>query len=327
MALFSRAGAAAGLVLGCSLIATGCQRLTVMRGIATYDKTLDAYAQTDTTETTVTNRRHADGREATVISAFFGLDDAFPNRRSDRVVCEGADGADGMPVIFSHEVDPDTIEPGDFRVITRSGAIGDVTCLTLAPADDPGEWRTALLAGEYGSAGDPPVSVEMVGNVLSRDNTVNFKGARVDVVPLEAGPTLVWAETVPRSEWELGRAATALAWGGGSRCPVGTEHVVRATWAGGVTQPGGAPADDAARQLYRVTLALPDGAERDVTPFALADLGDGDNNHLLCLGAQDRPSTPVRVSFPAGALTDPNDDLNPDTEVAVWRPGQRADVR
>ena len=57
-----------------------------------------------------------------------------------------------------------------------------------------------------------------------------------------------------------------------------------------------------------------DGTEREITPAALADLGDGDNNHLLCLATADMP---VSVSFPAGVFVDPNKDLNPETEVAV----------
>ncbi len=57
-----------------------------------------------------------------------------------------------------------------------------------------------------------------------------------------------------------------------------------------------------------------DGTLREITPVALADLEDGDNNHLLCL---DTPDVPVSVAFPAGILTDPNDDLNPATSVRV----------
>jgi hypothetical protein len=67
-----------------------------------------------------------------------------------------------------------------------------------------------------------------------------------------------------------------------------------------------------------VTVRAADGTQRDISPVALADLGDGDNNHLLCLDTAD---TPVSVAFPAGVLTDPNDDLNPATSVAV-RPAQ-----
>lgn len=51
-----------------------------------------------------------------------------------------------------------------------------------------------------------------------------------------------------------------------------------------------------------------------VKPIAVADLNDNDNNHDLCIGVDGEP---VSVFFPARALTDPNDDLNPDTEVKV----------
>lgn len=292
----------------------GCQNLSLARGVAHYDRVYDAYSQIDTTQTDVTSRLHADGRDATLISAFFGLDDALPERLTDRVACDGAGGADGMPVIFSHEVDIATLEPGDFRVTTESGSINPVTCLTLAPADDPGELRTALFAGFYGSADDQPVTVDVVGNVLSLDGTVNFKGSSVAVTPLEAGPTLVFAEIVPERDWELGGEATKLSWGGGTRCPVGTAQVVRVVWGGGITKPGGDPAGEAERKLYGVRTLTVDGAEVEVVPFALADVNDGDNNHLLCLNTID---TVTSVSFPAGFVTDPREDLNPDTRITL----------
>jgi hypothetical protein len=67
--------------------------------------------------------------------------------------------------------------------------------------------------------------------------------------------------------------------------------------------------------LYVVTLLDEAGDPVEVTPFALADLGDGDNNHLLCL---DVPGEPVSVFFPEGHFYDPNADaFNPDTTVQV----------
>jgi len=303
------------MVTACgALLLLGCERVGLAIGVANYERIYDTYSQSDTTETSVTSRRHADGRDADLISAFFGLDDALPKGLTDRVACEGAGGADGMPVIFSHEVDIATLEPGDFRVTTESGAVNAVTCLTLAPADDPGELRTALLAGHYGSAEDEPVTVEIAANVLSLDGTVNFKGASVAVTPLEDGPTIVWIEIVPPAQWELGGKPTSLSWGGGSRCPVGTAQVVRVTWGGGITKPGGDPADDDERKLYRVTTIQADGDLTENTPFALADLQDGDNNHLLCLDTSD---TVRSVFFPAGYMTDPREDLNPDTTISL----------
>jgi hypothetical protein len=217
-------------------------------------------------------------------------------------------------VIFSHELDLDTMQAGDFRIVAESGAVGLITCVTPAPAEDVGELRTILIAGELGSAEDQPVSVEIVGNLLSKDGQVNFLGTQVEVTPLEEGPTLVWAETVPEAHWDLGKPATGLAFGGGDGCPLGTRQVVRVTWAGGVTKPGGAEVDDIERAAYRVTVASGDGDEVELVPFALGDLGDGDNNHELCL---DRAGSASRVSFPADLVTDPREDLNPATSIDV----------
>jgi hypothetical protein len=86
------------------------------------------------------------------------------------------------------------------------------------------------------------------------------------------------------------------------------------TWAGGVTKPGGQEVDDKERTAYRVTMSVEDSGEIEVVPFAIGDLGDGDNNHELCL---DRAGTPLEVGFPAGLVTDPREDLNPRTRVDV----------
>lgn len=130
----------------------------------------------------------------------------------------------------------------------------------------------------------------------------------------ETGILELAAEIVPEHEWELGKEATDSGFGGGDGCPVGTTQVVRATWAGGVTKPGGAEIDDLERRQYRVTLRRADGSSAEVTPFALGDLGDGDNNHELCL---DVDGQPLNVFFPAGFMTDPREDPNPDSTISV----------
>lgn len=186
--------------------------------------------------------------------------------------------------------------------------------MTLAPADDPGELRTVLLAGRYGSQQDQPVTVKVVGNVLTRDGTANFKGVRVAVTPLGDGPTMVWAEIAPASQWDLGREATTLPWGGGSRCPLGTEQVVRVTWDGGITKPSGEPVDDVERTLYAVATLRDDSSKVEIKSFALADLNDGDNKHLLCLDTQDAVQS---VSFPGLYLTDPREALNLATTLSL----------
>ena len=258
--------------------------------------------------------RAADGQSAELLSAFFGLDDNLP-RTANRGICDGAGGADGMPVIFSTEIDPATMQAGDFQVAAASGKIGSLACATLNPAIDEGELRTVLLVGDYGSAdADPPVSVKIVGNLHSLDQTLNFKGAEIAVTPLEPGPSLVFAEVVPKESWHLGRESDD-SWGSSDGCPTnGVEQIVRVTWAGGVTLENGDEPGDAERQLYTVTVQAADGSTRDVIPFALGDLEDGDNNHELCLETDERP---LSVSFPAEIVTDPNDDLNLATSVQV----------
>ena len=264
---------------------------------------------TDTTAD-ATRPRESGGQSAALLSAFFGLDNALP--RTARLICRGAPGKDGMPVIFSTEIDHATMQAGDFRVTTASGATGKMHCVTLLPATDAGELRTVLLVGEFGDAeSNPPVSVEIVGHLHSIDGTLDFRGAHVDVTPLAPGPTLVMAEVADLAAQDLGPGLRRTS---GTKCPADSSQAVRVVWAGGVTLQNGDEPGDRERDLYRVVVRAEDGTERDITPFALADLGDGDNNHLLCLDTTDAP---VSVSFPAGVLTDPNDDLNPATSVAV----------
>ncbi len=255
----------------------------------------------------------ASGQSALLLSAFFGLDNGLP--LGANLICLGASGQDGMPVVLSHTIDPETLQPEDFQIVTRSGVEYTPHCLTLRPASDPGELRTVLLIGEFGNASDdPPVSVHVVDDLLSDGSLlgdtgpdpVNFRGTQVPVTPLEAGPSLVLAELVPDSELSIKTRGTA--------CPVGIQQVVRVTWAGGVRLPNRDELGDEERRLYRVTVKRGDGSSDEIAPAELADLGDRDNNHLLCLDTSD-PA--VSVSFPAGHLVDPNRDLNPDTHIAV----------
>lgn len=251
---------------------------------------------------------HATDLSPRLLSAFFGLDNGLPfiaNR-----LCLGASGEDGMPVVLSHTVDPATLHPEDFRVVRQSGYSSTPMCVTLRPAFDPGETRTVLLIGEFGDAADdPPVHVQVVDDLMSdgaNGEAANFRGAQTDVIALDAGPSLVWAEVVSREIWSRS--------GRGTSCSSDTQQVVRVTWTGGVKLPDGEEPGDAERGLYRVTLQHTDGSSSEVSPTSLAELGDNDNNHFLCLDTM-IPAT--AVTFPAGHLVDPNGDLNPDSDVTV----------
>ena len=251
--------------------------------------------------------------DAALLSAFYGLDDAVPFLASYRI-CGGFGHQDGMPVIFSSEIDLKTMQAGDFLVTLADGQRLQVACATPAPAEDLGELRTILLIGDFGSKDNQPVSVEVTGNIISLDQQINFQGTRVNATSLEAGPTMVLAEVVPLEQWEIGKEPTALPFGGGDSCPAATRQVVRVVWSGGITKPGGDEIDQVEQSAYQVFVVGDDLELTSITPFAVADLGDGDNNHELCL---DTDAGVVRIAFPAGLMTDPREDLNPATEIVV----------
>ena len=273
------------------------------------------YDQADTTQTTVPPSSEVQDSGVMPLSAFFGANNAF-GPFANRRVCEGAEGGDGMPLVFSHQLDINTLQPGDFRITRADGSTGSLVCVTPMPALDEGELRTILLIGEYGSAENQPVQVDIVGNLLSVDGSLNFRNSSSTVIALEEGPTLIYAEVVPESQWDLGKElSTGLRFGApGNGCPEGTLQVVRVVWTGGITKPGGDEIDDVERLAYKVFVE--DDAEElnMIVPFAVADLRDGDNNHELCL---DTTAKPLRVEFPAGLMTDPIEDLNPATSIDV----------
>ena len=249
-------------------------------------------------------------QSARPLSAFFGLDNKLPFGAN--VLCLGASGEDGMPVVFSDTIDPESLHAQDFSVVRQSGATSTPMCVTLRPAGDVDENRTVLLIGEFGNADDdPPVKVLIVDDLLS-DATdspqVNFRGTQVSVIPLDAGPEIILAAAVPKDIWSLS--------GRGTSCPAATQQVVRVTWTGGVRLPNRDELGDAQKSLYQVTVTSADGSQSQVSPAALAELGDNDNNHFLCL---DTTTPATAVTFPAGYLVDPNGDLNAASKVMVRR--------
>ena len=81
----------------------------------------------------------------------------------------------------------------------------------------------------------------------------------------------------------------------GDGCLESTQQVLRVVWTGGITKPGGAEIDDVERIAYKVLIEDDAGELTAISPFAVADLRDGDNNHELCLG---RPLILCVSSFP-----------------------------
>ena len=56
----------------------------------------------DTTDTNISAKTDRRGREAALLSAFFGLDNHLPYL-ANLAICNGAAGLDAMPVFYSHE--------------------------------------------------------------------------------------------------------------------------------------------------------------------------------------------------------------------------------
>ena len=82
----------------------------------------------------------AEQQSARPLSAFFGLDNKLPFGAN--VLRLGASGEDGMPVVLSHTVNPDSLQAEDFSVVRQSGATSTPMCVTLRPAGDMDENRT-----------------------------------------------------------------------------------------------------------------------------------------------------------------------------------------
>lgn len=246
-------------------------------------------------------------REARILTAFFGLDNGLTFRA--RAIYRKAQGKDGMPLVFSHEIDPKTLQGSDFAVTTKNGTVHVVEAASFLPANEEFELRTVLLIGEYGNHPDnPPVSVEVVGDLMARTGQ-NFKGQSIKIIPLEEGPILSYAEY-----FTIDEKYPFIKKGKGCDCPKEeTKTVVKVVWAGGVRALNGKELGENELKDFIVTIV--NGSDTiKVTPFKLADLGDSENNIDLCLK---QAGIPVLVEVNENIAIDPNNDKNPKTKIKV----------
>ena len=246
-------------------------------------------------------------RDVKILTAFFGLDNGLTGRT--RVIYRKAPGKDGMPLVFSHELDPKTIDGSDFEVTTKKGNVIQVEAASLQPANEEFELRTVLLIGEYGSYPDnQPISVKVIGDLMSR-NGDNYKGQTIDVIPLEEGPVLSYAEY-----FKFDEDYPYVKKGRGCDCPKETTNtVVKAVWSGGVRATNGNELGANELKDFKITM-VKDSDTIVVTPFQLADLSDNDNNIDLCLKED---GIPIRLEVNENIAIDPNDDKNPKTEIGI----------
>ena len=102
-----------------------------------------------------------------ILSAYHGLDE-LPFLAN--LLCGfNVAGDDGMPVVFSTQLQADSVVPESFLVIRSDGESVVPNCATLHPADEPLEQRTVLLTGDFGTFGETPIRVEITGPLLTVD--------------------------------------------------------------------------------------------------------------------------------------------------------------
>lgn len=246
-------------------------------------------------------------RKARLLSAFFGLDNAMPQKSMG--IWSKAPGKDGMPLVFSHEIDPATLNPNLFQISTQKGDKLNVSFASFKPSIEAFELRTILLVGEFGNAPDnEPKEVEIIGDLKTRDGQ-NLKGLKIEVSPLENGPFMSYAEYFSLDKYYPFREK-----GAGCDCPkTETETVIRTVWAGGVRATNGKELGE--KELTSFTITLIQNSDTiKVHPFHIADIDDNDNNIDLCIKEK---GIPILVEAKEKIAIDPRGDKNPNTKIKI----------
>ena len=248
------------------------------------------------------------------LDAFFGLDDALPIFLCFQAI---PGPLDGMPITFTHSLNPADVTPDKFRVITASGAKLMVECATLSPAVDGNENKTVLLIGDLGNEQvdpiDPPRKVLVVGDLFTAEDQPggpqNLVGAELEVVSLFDFVRYAYAEVIPEGKW--GQSVPA---GAPAGAPI---WMVQTTWQGGITPINGDTTGETERQFQRIGMAQDDGKVTPVVPFAITDLGDPDNHHELWVAGS---GVPLWVEMDSEIVQDPRGDPNAADRIFIAHP-------
>ena len=241
----------------------------------------------------------------TLVSAFFGLDNALPSL----LLCNQQVGLlDGMPINFKFPLDASSLSETDFEVIDSLGNIHTPICVSMAPADENGENRTVLLLGEFGTAViNPPIEVRVVGDLLTTNTLsgesvcsaiINLNGITTkNVIPLADGPSLFFAQRID---------------GNLNECNSGTQ-TIQVAWNGGITPFIGGDTESDLFEYY-VGYSYCSGDLIPHVPISIVDINDNDNFHQLCFSTSDEI---VKISMMANTVEDPNHDPNLYSEIDV----------
>ena len=243
--------------------------------------------------------------QETIVSAFFGLDNALPSL----LLCNQQAGLiDGMPVNFKFPLDASSLSETDFEVLDSLGNIHTPICVSMAPANENGENRTVLLLGEFGIAvTNPPVEVRVVGDLFTIDTfsgesvcseIINLNGITTsNVIPLADGPSLFFAQRIN---------------GNLNECNSGIQ-TIQVAWNGGVTSYKSSDTESDLFQYY-VGYSYCSGVLIQHEPISIADINDNDNFHQLCFSTSDEI---VKISMMSNAVEDPNHDPSLYSEIDV----------
>ena len=213
----------------------------------------------------------------TLVSGFFGLDNALPG------LLAGRPGIliDGMPVNFRFPLDSSSLSVTDFEVVDSDGNIHIPMNAVLSPANEDGENRTVLLLGEFGTAvTNPPVEVRVVGDLFTIDTLpeesaysqiINLNGmTTTNIIPLADGPSLFFAQRID---------------GNLNECNSGTQ-TIQVAWDGGITP---YISGDTESDLFQYYIGYSDssGVLIPHIPISIVDIDDNDNFHQLCFSTSD----------------------------------------
>jgi acetyl esterase/lipase len=241
---------------------------------------------------------HEGGTNLRILSVYHGLDPLPAQAITGLCGMAPVSGQDGMPVVFSAQINGDTLSPTAFAVEISSGERVTPLCVTLRPALEPLEQRTVLLIGPFSPEDSLPVSVEIVDRLEDVDGNSLVGLRSEEVTALASGPSLVLAERfAPNTSGLEGE------------CPADTAQAIQLTWEGGVSGPAGADLEEAQRTA--ISILLDNG--NIVHPIFLAD--DDPDNHVIACVAETSPA--LSVSVAAGFFHDPGDDANPETRIGV----------
>ena len=238
------------------------------------------------------------GTDLRILSAYHGLDPLPAQAIIGLCGMAPVSGQDGMPVVFSAQINGDTLSPTAFAVEISSGERVTPLCVTLRPALEPLEQRTVLLIGPFSPEDSLPVGIEIMEQLEDVDGNSLVGLRSEEVTALASGPSLVLAERFAPNTSGLD-----------GECPTDTAQALQLTWEGGVTGPAGADLDEAQRTA--ISILLENGNR--VTPLSLGD--DDPDNHVIACVAETSPA--VSVSVKAGFFHDPGDDANPETRIGV----------